>query len=437
MRIARRIRFTAALAMLATLGAGVAAAGPASAATPACIYVAGAVDPGCTSAATSPVITVQPADQTTTDGGTATFVARASGGNALPSEQWIYSFDGGNSWNTLGGDTAPTLTLQTSLAENGDEVEAVFTNAMGTTISRAATLTVLPGPTTTTLTSSANPSFAGDPVTFEAGVAPVPDAGTVTFAADGVDIPGCENLPPQNGAALCDILYVDASQSLITATYSGGDGFLGSASNAIEQTIVVPVAPAFAAVQLPALGVGEPVNYQFATSGTPAPVMWVSAGTLPAGLHLSTDGTLSGTPTAAGRAAFTLTASNGFGAPATVSVSSFVRARPTLSISAASIAEGNRGTHPMTFTVHLSRASTVPVAAHWATANGTAVAGSDYRAAVGTVTIQPGSTTASVTVTIIGDTKVEGNETFTVKLSAPKAALLGPAIATGTIRNDD
>ena len=56
---------------------------------------------------------------------------------------------------------------------------------------------------------------------------------------------------------------------------------------------------------------------------------------------------------------------------------------PTLSIADASVTEGNAGTTQLSFTVTLSQAATAPVTVHYATADGTATAGSDYIHTVG------------------------------------------------------
>jgi hypothetical protein len=53
--------------------------------------------------------------------------------------------------------------------------------------------------------------------------------------------------------------------------------------------------------------------------------------------------------------------------------------------------EGDSGTTPLPFTVSLDRASTMKVTIHWATQDSTAVAGSDYQAASGVLTFEPGS----------------------------------------------
>jgi Glycine rich protein/Calx-beta domain len=191
-------------------------------------------------------------------------------------------------------------------------------------------------------------------------------------------------------------------------------------------------AAAFVLGSTPSGGVGEPYSYLFATTGSPAPTVTTTS-PLPAGLALAAGGTLSGTPTAAGTYPLTLVASNGLGNPASYNVSVTVLALPKVSIAASTITEPSLGTGALVFPVALSRVSTVPVSVHWATKNGTAIAGSDYIAASGTLTVSPGSTLASVAVVIRSDSVSEANETFTVSLTAPSHAKLGTAKATGTI----
>ncbi|MDI6023295.1 putative Ig domain-containing protein [Leucobacter sp. UT-8R-CII-1-4] len=58
--------------------------------------------------------------------------------------------------------------------------------------------------------------------------------------------------------------------------------------------------------------VGKPYNYALTLVGTPSePTVSVTSGALPAGLALSPEGIISGTPTTAGTFTFTITASNG------------------------------------------------------------------------------------------------------------------------------
>lgn len=108
-----------------------------------------------------------------------------------------------------------------------------------------------------------------------------------------------------------------------------------------------------------------------------------------------------------------------------------------VSINNAILLEGAAGTATMNFTVSLTNPSKTPVTVQYATANGTATSGSDYTADLGVLTFAPGVQTQTVAIGIVGDTIVEGDETFTITLSAPSGASLGAAVGTGTITNDD
>jgi trimeric autotransporter adhesin len=103
----------------------------------------------------------------------------------------------------------------------------------------------------------------------------------------------------------------------------------------------------------------------------------------------------------------------------------------------ASAAEGNAGTRQMQFPVRLSRASTQTTQVDYATADGTAAAGSDYVATAGTLVFPPGIRTQSLSVTIKGDTTFEADETFFVNLSNPRNAQIRDGQGAGTILNDE
>src|SRR5262249_16426543 len=66
--------------------------------------------------------------------------------------------------------------------------------------------------------------------------------------------------------------------------------------------------------------------------------------------------------------------------------------KPALSIGDATTNEGNSGTTQFSFPIPLSAASAKPVSVGWATANGTATAGSDYQDTSGKVVFPAGQT---------------------------------------------
>ena len=84
--------------------------------------------------------------------------------------------------------------------------------------------------TTTSLGSSANPSIAGNPVTYTATVAPAPDGGTVAFTDNGTTITGCEAQPWTAGVGDLRQTYTSAASHNILAVYSGDTLFTASTS---------------------------------------------------------------------------------------------------------------------------------------------------------------------------------------------------------------
>ncbi len=112
--------------------------------------------------------------------------------------------------------------------------------------------------------------------------------------------------------------------------------------------------------------------------------------------------------------------------------------RPDISINDVTVTEGDTRTKTVDFTVTLSAANNAQtVTVNYATANGTATAGSDYQSASGTVSFAPGETSKPVTITIIGDTSDEPNETFVVNLSNAANGAILDAQGQGTITDDD
>jgi hypothetical protein len=110
---------------------------------------------------------------------------------------------------------------------------------------------------------------------------------------------------------------------------------------------------------------------------------------------------------------------------------------PTLTINDVSIVEGNAGFSTATFTVTLTNPNASATTVQYATANGTATAGTDYVATSGTLTFNPGTTTQTITVQIIGDTLKEANETFFVNLSSPTNGVIGDNQGVGIIIDND
>jgi hypothetical protein len=85
---------------------------------------------------------------------------------------------------------------------------------------------------------------------------------------------------------------------------------------------------------------------------------------------------------------------------------------------------------PVTLSAPVATGHTVSV--HYATANGTAVAGTDYTATSGTLTFTAGQQTQTVTVAVLA-TSVTTDKTLKVNLTAPVGTTLADASARGII----
>ena len=107
---------------------------------------------------------------------------------------------------------------------------------------------------------------------------------------------------------------------------------------------------------------------------------------------------------------------------------------PDVSVSGSAVAEGGGAA---AFTVTLSGARDYPVSVRYATQDGTATAPADFAATSGTLTFEPGETSKTVSVPVVGDALDEADESFSLVLSEPVNATLGTASAAATITDDD
>jgi len=111
--------------------------------------------------------------------------------------------------------------------------------------------------------------------------------------------------------------------------------------------------------------------------------------------------------------------------------------QPSISVQDVIVAEGNSGTTPATFIVMLSGPTSQTVTCSFATADGTATAGSDYVAASGALSFAPGEIQKSVVVLVNGDTVDETQETFFLDISNVQNATVNSSRGTGFINDDD
>ena len=109
-------------------------------------------------------------------------------------------------------------------------------------------------------------------------------------------------------------------------------------------------------------------------------------------------------------------------------------APPRFAVNNTSVTEG--GT--LTFTISKTGAAAGTFSVNYATANGTAAAGSDYTPRSGTHSFSSSQTSKTVSVSTIQDGNVEANETLYLNLSGPTGgSTISDSQGIGTINNDD
>jgi hypothetical protein len=114
---------------------------------------------------------------------------------------------------------------------------------------------------------------------------------------------------------------------------------------------------------------------------------------------------------------------------------------PTVTINDVRVKEGDSDwspATPATFTVSLSKPSSVPITVEFATVDGTATDAWDYAKAHDKLTFNPGDPlTQPITISVRGDRLTEHDEWFAVNLSNPTNVLIADGMGIGTIVDDD
>ena len=109
----------------------------------------------------------------------------------------------------------------------------------------------------------------------------------------------------------------------------------------------------------------------------------------------------------------------------------------SLSVSDATVVEGNASSTPASFNVTLGAPSAKPITVRYVTTNGTASAPGDFESTAAQIAFVPGETQKTVSVNVVGDTTFESDESFTVNLSNPINADIADGQGVGTIQNND
>ncbi len=92
----------------------------------------------------------------------------------------------------------------------------------------------------------------------------------------------------------------------------------------------------------------------------------------------------------------------------------------------------------VTLTVTRTGATNVTLSVDYVTADGTATNGLDYTGVTNTLNFAAGDKSKTISIPLLNDTDIEGNETFTVTLSNPSGAVLGTnTVGSVTILDND
>jgi hypothetical protein len=154
-------------------------------------------------------IVTNPSDQSVVAGQTASFSAVATQAgwqqDFAPTVQWQASADGGSTWASVTGATSPTYSFNASIADNGKQYRAVFSDGSATATTTAATLTVG--------LSSSGPAVTSHPsnqTVIDGGIA------TLTAGATGIPTPGIQWQTSEDDGAT----WVDLVTRANASTYS-------------------------------------------------------------------------------------------------------------------------------------------------------------------------------------------------------------------------
>ena len=193
---------------------------------------------------TPAVVITNPTNQTVASGNTATFTAGA-GGTPTPTVQWQVSTDGGATFSDIPGATSTVLNVPaTTLAMNGYEYQAVFTNSCGTATTTVAVLTVISPSSMTVTTQPSKLSVCAN------------TTATFTAYATGTPAPTVQwQVSTDSGATFSDIPGATSATLSFTATAAdnGNEYWAIFTSGSAQDTTALAILTVY---QLPTVTVG-------------------------------------------------------------------------------------------------------------------------------------------------------------------------------------
>ena len=361
-----------------------------------------------TAAPVAPSITSQPANQTTFAGQTATFSVIASGTVPL-SYQWQ------KNGAAIGGAISSSYTTPAEItSDNGAQFTVVISNAAGTIISSAATLTVNPDPVPPSITAqpASQTIAAGQTATFSVtatGTAPL----SYQWQKNGAAIAGATSssyttpaeTASDNGAQFSVVVSNSAGTATSNAAILTVNAPPAVTAQPVNQTVAVGQTATFSVT---ATGTA-PLSYQWRKNGVNISGATVAAYTTPA--TASTDNS----------SQFSVVISNAAGSVTSSTATLTINVPPSITTqpSSVTITAGQTATFSVTAT------GTAPLSYQWSQ-NGTAISG----ATSSSYTTPAETTSANGTQFTVVVSNSVGNVTSNAATLTVNAAPVAPSITT-------
>ena len=334
---------------------------------------------------------------------------------------------GGNSWTVSAG----TLPAGLSLATDGNLTgtpstpsTATFTvqvkDTAGVTATKDLSIAVAP-PQLIITTASLPAATVGTP--YQATLAATGGAGGNSWTVSAGALPAGLSLATDG-----NLTGTPSTPGTATFTVQVKD----TAGVTATKDLSIAVAPPqliITTASLPAATVGTPYQATLAATGGAGGNNWtVSAGTLPAGLSLATDGNLTGTPSTPGTATFTVQVKDSAGVAATKDLSIAV-APPPLIITTASLPAATVGT-----AYQATLAATGGAGGNsWTVSAGALPAGLSL-AATGNLTGTPSTPgTATFTVQVKDTAGVTATKDLSIAVAPPQLIITTASLPAATV----
>ncbi|WP_425329578.1 putative Ig domain-containing protein [Stappia indica] len=306
------------------------------------------------------------------------------------------------------------------------------TDANSDTGNAAYSIQVEAAPVTITLSPAAGSLANGEvgaaysqSFTASGGTSPYSYAVTAGALPDGLTL-------ASNGALTGTPTTLETANFTVTATDANSDTGNAAYSIQVDAPVVISLNPA--AGSLANGEVGAAYSQSFTASGGTSPYTYaVTAGALPDGLTLASNGALTGTPTTLETANFTVTATdaNNHTGNAAYSIQVDAPVVITLSPAAGSLANGEVGTaYSQSFTASGGTSPYTYAVTAGALPDGLTLAGD------GTLSGTPTTAeTANFTVTATDANSDTGNAAYSIQVDAPVVISLNPA--AGSLANGE